>query len=266
MFVLDPINSITSVNFYRKVAQQSARRTVLYLVYVALLFSVAAATAIKLRVGPALDETFHWLETSVPTLQFSNGKLTSDAPMPVTLRHPDYSDLAVTIDTSRVEPVTPEMLEKDRLAAYVTSNAVYLQQGQGEVRVIDLSKSATNRPVKIDASFFESSRQVLDRALYPVSFALVFLFFLVWKALASLFYSLVAMTINNSAQTRLSYRQLLGIAVYAQTLIVLLQGIFLFMPVGMPAPALVSLILTSVYIWLAVKRTQTPDAPPPAAA
>jgi len=266
MFVLDPINSITSVNFYKKVSTQSGGRTAAYLLYVALLFAAVASVAVKLRIGPAIDQTFDWLQKSVPEMSLAEGKLTSATPMPVVLRHPDYADMAVMIDTRRTDPVTPQMLEDAKVEAYVAGNAIYMMQSRGELRVIDLSKSTAERPMKIDSAFFESSRRILDRALYPVSFLMIFVVFILWKTAAAGFYSLVGMTINSSAAAHLSYGQILTLAVYAQTLVILLQAIFLFMPVGMPVPSLVSLVVTSVYLWLAVKRIQQQSAPPPAPA
>ena len=61
---------------------------------------------------------------------------------------------------------------------------------------------------------------------------------------------------NSAAQAALPYRDLFNISVHAQTLIIAIQAVFLFMPVGIPLSALVALVLTGIYQWLAIKKNQ----------
>ena len=191
----------------------------------------------------------------MPVLTLSDGKMTSNLTAPLTLRHPDAPDVAVTIDTVRVDPVTPEMLQNQKVMAYITSNALYVMRRPGELRVFDFGTQKPGaKPLVIDSSFFESSRQLLDRILYPFVLLLVFVVFALWKILASFFYSLVGISMNSLLQVGLPYMQLFNIAAYAQTLMIVIRAIFLFMPVPIPGAPLVSLVATSAYIALAVKK------------
>ena len=254
--IFDPINSITSVEFYRKVAKQTVTRSFLYLAYLSAIFSLAATIALKIKVGPVIDETFQWLEREVPTMTFADGKLTTANPAAATIRHPRYSEIAVTIDTTRVEPVTPDILERNRVVAYVTGTAMYLMERPGDMRTFDFRTGGASRPVVIDGAFYRSAAQVMARLLYPLSVLLTFLIFMSWKSLASLAYSALALALNSAAQASLPYKDLFNISVHAQTLIIAIQAIFLFMPVSIPFSALVAAAMTGVYLWLAIKRNQ----------
>jgi hypothetical protein len=261
--LLDPINAITSINFYRKVAGQGASRTFGYLVYVTLLFSIAGTLALKVRVGPEIDKTFVWLATSMPTVTLNAGKVTSTAAAPVTVRHPDISEIAVVVDTARVEPVGSDVLEQQKVLAYLTGSALYVKGAQGHVEVYDLSKAVTPKPVVIDAAFYQNASRLLSKLLYPFAFVFGFFFTLLWKAGSALIYALVGMILNAFAEAGQTFGSLFNMAAYAQTLVIALQAIFLFMPVSPPAFSLIALVTTGVYLWLALKRLKTP---PPAAA
>lgn len=258
--ILDPLNSITSIEFYRKVAAQTVGRSSLYLVYLSVLFAVVATAALKIRIGPVVDETFVWLERSMPTITYAAGKLSTQDNALVTIRHPRISNVAVTIDTARTETVTAQLLETNKVVAYVTGNAMYLMERPGEMRSFDFSKAAAGKPVVIDGAFYRNAGQLLSRALYPISLVLTFIIFLAWKTAATFFYSLIALMVNAIAEGTLSYKSLFNITLYAQTLNIALQAIFLFMPVGLPASPLVAMALTTTYVWLAVKRNMEPSA------
>lgn len=261
--ILDPINSITSIDFYKKVAKQGIGRSLAYLAYLGLLFSIVATIALKVKVGPVVDETFLWLEKSMPAITFADGKLSTPTGEAVTIRHPSISDIAITVDTGRTEPVTAELLERNKVIAYVTSNAMYLMERPGQTRTFEFGKSAAapgSKPTVIDAAFYHQAGIIMSRVLYPLSFVLSFFIFLLWKGIAAGFYSLMSLLINAITGAELEYLALLNITIYAQTLIIAVQAIFLFMPVGLPAGGLIAVAATGAYVWLAVKRSMEPAA------
>ncbi len=259
MMILDPVNAVTSIQFYKKIAQQFWGRTIGYLCYIAFAFALIATVAFKLFVGPEIDKTFFWLEKSMPVLTLDNGKMTSNLTAPLTIRHPDDPEVALTVDTARVDPVTPQMLESQKVMAYVTSNALYVMRRPGELRVFDFTSQKLNKTLVINTDFYESARHFLDKILYPFVLVLVFGLFMVWKTLASLFYSLIAMMVSSLLDARLPYNSLFNVAAYAQTLMVIIRAIFLFMPGPLPGAAPISLAVTSVYIALAIKNMQGPQ-------
>lgn len=262
MMILDPVNAVTSIEFYRKAAAQAVSRTIGYLCYVAFVFSLIATVALKFRVGPEIDKTFFWLEKSMPVLTLANGKMTSNLTAPLTLRHPDDPDVALTIDTTRVDPVTPQMLEKGKVIGYVTANALYVMRRPGELRVFDFSTQKPGaKPLVLDSAFYESSRQFLDRILYPFLLVVIFVVFSLWKILASFFYSALAMAFGQILQVKLAYAALFNVAAYAQTFMIIISSIFLFMPRPLPWAGAISLIATAIYIVLALNKIKGETVP-----
>ncbi|PIR15983.1 MAG: hypothetical protein COV48_11330, partial [Elusimicrobia bacterium CG11_big_fil_rev_8_21_14_0_20_64_6] len=109
--IQDLLGSIASTQAYRRFAAEKTSRTVLYLFFISLLFTIGGSIAMQMRIGPVVDETFAWLGSEVPTLTFSAGKVTSDEDAPKRLVHPEAKEVAVMIDTTRTEPVTPQMMK-----------------------------------------------------------------------------------------------------------------------------------------------------------
>jgi hypothetical protein len=160
-----------------------------------------------------------------------------------------------------VDPVTPQMMEQLNVKGYLAQNALYLLDPQGQMKVSDFSKSKNEKPLRVDAAFFQKAQSLLGKVLYPVTLLLSFAFFVLWKLLSSVFYSLVAMAVNAVHEAELPFGALVNIAVYAQTLIIAIQAIFLFMKAPLPLASLVSLGATTAYIWLAVKANAPAAAP-----
>lgn len=261
--ILDPVNGVTSVEFYKKVAKQPLGRSFLYLFYLAFLFAITTTVALKVRAGPLIEETFRWLEKSMPRISVLNGKLSSDAPGPVTVRHPENAEVAVTVDTGRLEAVTPELMDKEMVMAYITGNALFVRKSPGKLEVYDFSKAAAkpgDKPLVIDEAFYRKAEAVVNRVIYPFCLVLTLVVFLFWKSASTFLYSIMAVFVNSTIGANLEYKALWNITLYAQTLVIVLQAIFLFMPSPLPASQAVATLLTGVYIWLAVRRNREPAA------
>lgn len=257
---LDPLNAVISPAFYRRVATQVWWRSLLYLAYLSLLLSLAFTAALKIHGGPRIDATFEWLKKSVPTMTFVNGKITSAMTAPLTLRHPDLQQIAVTIDTNRVEPVTLQALEEAKVQAFLSSNALYFEDRPGHLNVYNFSTAADPKPVTIDAAFFESARRIFERVLYPAVFAAGVLFNVLWLGGWTLIFALVGLLLNALAEGGAPFGALVSIALYAQTLSALLQGLTFLAGINIPKWTLVSLVLTGIYIWLAIAKLRQPPA------
>ena len=144
---------------------------------------------------------------------------------------------------------------------YVTSTP-YMRQRSGELRVHDLTKTPDGaRPVLIDAAFFHSAQAVLSRVVYPIALTATFLMLLFWKIFTTMgVYTVIALIANSMQRAALPYPALLNIVAYAQTLMLFIVAITLFLPFGIPAFSLISLSVTAGYICLAIKR-HAPAAP-----
>ena len=251
--IQDLLGSIASTQAYRRFAAEKTSRTILYIFFISLLFTIGGSIAMQLRIGPVVDETFAWLAAEVPTLTFSAGKVTSSDPAPKRLVHPKAPEVAVMIDTARTEPVTLQTMRDSKVLAYLASNALYIEQQQGKVEVYDLSKAALERPIVVDAKFFRDAAGALKKVVYPLAILTVFAFAAAWTAVAGLLFAILALIMNAIAGGSLSFGALYQIAIHAQTTSLLARIIMSFLPFAVPLSGLLTLLITSAYLWLAVK-------------
>lgn len=251
--IQDLLGSIASTQAYRRFAQEKTSRTVLYLLFLSLIFTVGGSLAIQLRVGPVVDETFAWLAAEVPALTFDKGKVTSAETAPKRLVHPKAAEVAVMIDTARTEPVTVQTLQDAKVLAYLTNNALYLEQQQGKLEIYDLSKAAVERPVVVDAKFFRDASGALKKVVYPLAILTLFVFAAAWTAFAGLLYSVFGLLMNSLASGALGFGALYQLAIHAQTAALLVRLVLAFMPFVVPLSGLLTIAITSVYLWLGVR-------------
>ncbi|MDP3541642.1 MAG: DUF1189 family protein [Elusimicrobiota bacterium] len=251
--IQDLLGSIASTQAYRRFAAEKTSRTVLYLFFISLLFTVGGSIAMQLRIGPVVDQTFSWLAAEVPTLTFSAGKVTSSQLEPKRLVHPQAPEVAVMIDTGRVEPVTLQAMQEAKVLAYLTNNALYIEQQQGKIEIYDLSKAAVERPMVVDAKFFRDASSALKKVVYPLAILTVFVFAAAWTAFAGLIYALVAMLLQAVGGGTLGFGSLYQIAIHAQTTALLARIVMSFLPFVVPLSGVLTIVITSVYLWLAVK-------------
>jgi len=250
--IQDLLGSIASTQAYRRFAAEKSSRTVLYLFFISLIFTVGGSIAMQMRIGPVVDQTFAWLAAEVPTLTFSAGKVTSSEPAAKRLVHPQAPEVAVMIDTARTEPVTLQLMQESKVLAYLTNNALCIDQG-GKLETYDLSKAALERPMVVDSKFFREAAGALKKVVYPLAIVTVFVFAAGWTAFAGLFYTLVAMLLQSIGGGALTFGALFQIAIHAQTTALLARIVMSFLPFVVPLSGLLTIIITSVYLWLAVK-------------
>jgi hypothetical protein len=186
------------------------------------------------------------------------GRIATATNEKVTLRHPKINEVAFTLDTSRSEPVTAQMMADEKVMFHATSNALYVMQPGGKVEVYDFSKASSTETRVLDAKFYHELARGLHLILYPLGFLAAFALFAAWKLLATLFYSLIALLINGLAESGLAYPSLFNISAYAQTLVIAVQFILLFIPVQVPQFTLLAAVATTAYLWLAIKKNAPP--------
>jgi hypothetical protein len=226
--------------------------------------------SVKLRLAPMFTETFAWLETSMPTLQFAAGGVTSATPGPLRLEHPKYKEVSVIIDTARKDAVTPQQMTDAKVMAYMTGNALYLKRDQnqgGQLETIDMTKSAPDHAVTVDASTYKEIERAFDWVFYPLLLLFFFLSFAVALAVAGLVYAVIGMIFASLAGGSLEFAPLFRLGVHAQTAGSLLYALDTILPWSVPFYVYVSIALSLTFLWLGVGAcVKAATAEPPAAA
>ena len=259
--IQDFLGSIASTQAYRRFTTERAGRTFLYLLFISLLNTVGGSVILQFRFAPVIDETFAWLATEVPTLTIAAGKISSSEFAPKRLSHPKAPEIALMIDTSRTEPVTLQTMKDAKVMAYLTNNMFYIESKPGKMEAYDLSKAAIERPIVIDTKFFREAAGVFKKIVYPLLILALFAGTAAWKALAGLFYSLLAMIFNSMAGSSLGFGSLYQIAIHAQTTALLMGIIMPLLPFAIPFSGLALIMITAVYLWLAVKANTASESP-----
>lgn len=248
----DLLGSLTSPDAYRRFAREKASRTMLYLAFLSMIFTGAGTVGLKLRVAPLIDETFAWLENDIPTLTFNKGTVASALTEPKRIAHPRFPEVALMIDTAQTEPVTAQMFAEQKVLAYLTSNAMYLERNPGQIDRHDLAKAAPDAPVTIDAKFFREAASAMKTVLYPLTLISLFAMFAAWTAICAVFYAFLGMLFNSVAGGPLGFGALYQDAIHAQTASTLLRAVLAIAPFAFPFAGLLSLAATAIYLWLAI--------------
>jgi hypothetical protein len=261
----DLIDSLLRPSSYRRFALESGRRATGYVAFLAAIYLGAFGFATRLRVAPEMNRTFAWLETSMPKLRIASGKVIADPPGPTRIEHPIYKEVALEIDTTRTDPVTPKMLEDLKVRAYLTSNALYIEN-DGRVDPIDLSKSGGERPLVVDADSYREMERAFDWVFYPAVLLLAYLVFSAWIAAFGLAYALAGMIMASLAGGKLGYGALLRLALHAQTAGALLYSLDTTLPFQIPGLVVATPLLSLAYLWFGIRASSSPEADSAAAA
>jgi hypothetical protein len=261
----DLLDSLARPGAYRRFAGEKNARTAAYVAFLSLVFVGALGIEIKLRLAPLFTETFAWLETSMPPLQFSSGGVTSALTGPVRLEHPRVKEVAVTIDTGRKDPVTAQQMANAKVMAYLTGAALYVDRGQGQLETIDLTKSSMQRPVTVDASTYKEMERTFDWVFYPTLLLLFFLAFALSLAFSALVYAAVGMVLASLAGSTLGFAPSFRIGVHAQTAGTLVYALTALLPFGIPYFWAASVSLSLAFLWLGTRAAAVAAGSPPAA-
>lgn len=256
----DLLGSAASTAAYRRFAAEKGSRTFFYLLFLSFLFTLAGSVALKLRVAPAIDETFLWLEQSTPKLTFSGGKVSSELAEPVRLTHPRLPEIALMIDTSRTTPVTLADMRDVKVQAFLSGNAMYIDRQTGALETFDLSKAGLDKPTTVDPEFFREASRAFKIIVYPAAVMAVFAFFAAVTAVVGLVNAVLGLIFNSLMGGQLGFGALYKIGIHSQTASTLLRILLAFMPFGVPLVGFLLAIVTAVYTYLGVRESIEPPA------
>jgi hypothetical protein len=264
----DLLDSFLRPASYRRFAVEKAARTARYVAFLSLIYAGGIGISVKLHLAPMFAETFAWLQTSMPTLKFAPGGVTSSATGPLRLEHPKYKEISVMIDTARKDAVTARQMTDAKVMAYLTGTALYLKRdsesGAPELETIDLTKSSAEQAVTVDASSYKDLEKAFNRIFYPLLMLLFFLMFSFALAFVGLVYAVIGMIFAALSGGSLEFAPLFRLGVHAQTAGSLLYAL----PLSVPFYPALSIAASLTFLWLGVRACvkAAPAEPPRPAA
>ncbi len=262
-FIFSPFLALFSLKFYRKITSSSLGKGFLYLSYLSLIFSVGCVAFFTTSALPSANRFVDWFQKSFPTMTFTKDGVVTDVPQPFSLKHPQYGTLLI-IDTSK-EEVSLEEIRNTIL--YITKKKLYAWDGRrNEYRIIDLVPRAGQalsnwKDLTLTGPLISTFYKRVVPIAFPIVFVFCFCLFFVWKLLAGLFYSLVALVSNFFRRNKLTYDKLLNVSFFTLTPVTLLQWLNSILPIKRFYPNFLwSFCITSIFIAFAVLGTQSNES------
>ena len=256
-FFLAPLWSFFNLNFYRRILARSAAWGFLYLAYLSFLLSVSMVFLVRLQFLPPAHEFVGWLAGSLPKMVLTRQGIQMDLNEPALLSHPQWGPV-LYLDPAKDFPDSSD-LEKAVLVLTRTKVA-YRDPVGGDYRIQDLVQKRTSARAQDLVVTGDWIREIWRRVvpwLTPISLAAFFVATYLWKLNAAFAYSLVGLIFNLFRKERLPYRSLLNVSFCVLTPAALLQTLAWHFPAWpIPVNLLMGLLVTSIYLALAVLATQ----------
>jgi len=261
-FFWAPFLSLFSLNFYRRLQGRSLGSGFLYLGYLSLVVSLWSVLMFRSFSLPVVNDLVRWLGANLPEMTLTREGVRMALREPLLLSHPQWGPLLFFDPTSDVPK--PEHLEKAFLVV-ARRKLVFRNPATAQQQIQDLTPAAGVQRWQ-DLLITGERVTLFWERIKP--FAL-FLFFVaagvgtyLWKLLAGLLYSLVALLLNCFRKERLPYGTLLNVTFFALTPMTLLQLASLQFPEsGLPANLLIALLVTTFYLILGILGTQKKTGP-----
>ena len=252
-----PYFALFSKDFYKWVAVAPLRKAFQYLLYLSCLMVLVSMLLIFQKGFPRLDQFVAWLQAELPNLTLTSDGLTMDLQSPYTIIHPEFGPL-IRFDMSFQEAKSDSWHD---VFVLVTSQNLYVRQQDRDVRVYHFfdpqqvpSLGTTLMTPEVVGNIYQRTKPWLAALAVVVTF----LFFLIWKVLAALFYSWLGLLLNMARQEKLTFSAVYRISVFAMTASILFQWLRLLVPIlnFQGLSGLLDLLLTTAYLYIGIKKTE----------
>ena len=256
-FILAPFLSLFSLKFYRRLLALPQTLGFLYLAYLSLFLSVWALFMFRLYTFPVADDLMSWLAKNLPAMVFTQKGIQMEIKEPLLLSHPRWGPF-IYLDPTSDAPKTDDL---EKAFVVITRTKVsYRNPSTGENRTLSIlpkNPQQERRDVKITGDailkFWKRSKPFVASIFFVTAFLILYL----WKLLAGVFYSLIALIFNYFRSERLRYPSLLNLTFFALTPAALLEFFsWSFAMWRIPFNLLTAILVTSLYLVLAILLTQ----------
>lgn len=116
--------AVTDFDFYLSVFQQPFRRTLAFLLFVAVAVATLATALEAWRIFPQLEEFSRWGEQNLPAFSVENGRLHLERPGPVILRYGENPPWTLLVSDAAL---SDEQLPWDEPSVWLLSGEVVLR-------------------------------------------------------------------------------------------------------------------------------------------
>jgi hypothetical protein len=209
--------STASFRFYREIAHQKVSRSIGYFFLFILLISVVLSLSASTFLIQHLARLAEDMGDKLPEVQIVDGVVSTSVTEPYFYGDENFIFI---IDTTGGTTAVDVSYQQGILLA---KNKVILKLSTIETREYDLSKI---KSFTLDKEALKSWQKSSSRLALPVLLVGFFFYLLVIKGIQILFFSVIALIINNNIQANLKYENLFNISLFALTPPVLFTTVF----------------------------------------
>lgn len=254
MFLISPIKTLYSINFYLQTLKESLWKAFGFLAYIFVLGAIFIALYAPVKLTPILNDGLEKIADITPNITVNNGIISANNNQKLIITPKELPGYKIIFNTGSTEPAYQTQMEKENILLYVNKNTVYaFANGQ-------FQKNTFPKDLNLEISkdiLLEKKEQIVKTLAYilVIMFILAFAFRM---AMFTVFALIVALIISAVVKANLDFKKLLTLAFYVQGPIFIFDLILLVLPVhiiGMSG--FIALIIFVIYLNLIFLRLRS---------
>lgn len=246
-FWMKIISSIKGINHCKEAIRETAGKAILYLLLFALIFGAVGSIRSAVDTNREISKFINVYNTKCPDFELVNGELTVEGNMPMTLAQNE--DYYFVIDTTN--STSPDVLNSYNQGILILKDKFIQKKNALQTQTIEFSSL---RGMTINKS--KVNRYLpLAKLIIPFIFVGNILKYFLGGLISALILALFALILNSTFKTNLSYGQLYSLSIYALTVPIIMDVIFLIFNINhFPFYWLVYHGIAFAYIWYSLNK------------
>ena len=232
------VKAITDFDYYAKLAPPKVGKSISYLIKLIALFAIVISIGITYKFYHTANQTFEYFKQDLPNFTSQNNELKFESQEPIVLRNEEIMPATVIIDTNAQ---TEEEVEKDKKDMEAYENGILFlkdkiimktagQTGYSVYQYKELSEKYQigdfNKAQAVEYISNSGMTQILG-AVYLMMVFYMFIIYIVSTLFDALILSMLGYLTTRMLGIRLRYGAIYNIAVYALTLPIILNAIYI---------------------------------------
>lgn len=233
--------SFYSKNLYRDVAINWGGKAFLYLLFLLALSWIAVTYQIQHGINQIYYRNSDKIIAQIPILHIQEGKVSTPENRPYFIKDPDTNKEIAVIDTTGQYTT----LEQTQTTLLVTKDTIITRTKPDEIKSFEIANSVNGiiNPEQVNS---------FVKAYIGYAWIILFLFFVIfsyfYRIIQALIYALIGKIFSSIMGIRLTYGQIILIAMVAITPVIIVSSLFEFFNVSFPYHNLFYFALALIYL------------------
>jgi hypothetical protein len=239
------LSPLFSKPLYRDVARNWRGIAALYLLLLIAITGAITAARVHYEVKKFARDEFPKVVQDVPPVSIRDGVVSSPVKQPHEIIDHDSGKVIAILDTTG----TVTSLDDTPAMILLTKNQLHHRQNN-KIEIEDLSKV---KSMDLDQAKLQRWMDIGASWSGPVTFLFFLIFVFIYRLIQALIYALIGMAFAAMFGARLSYQQLIRLAIIAVTPVILLSTALGAAGVNIPFFGLICFVIAMVYLAIAVQ-------------